>query len=54
MIHSKHFIIQNKTSGKWAVWLINNDDKIVIAPQSWFSSGSKDTQDIIPDDWIKI
>jgi hypothetical protein len=54
MIHCKHFIIPNSTFGWWSAWLNNNDDKIVIAPEKWFGSGPKDTQDIIPDDWIKI
>lgn len=54
MIHCKHFIIPNSTFGWWAAWLNKIDEKIVIAPQKWFDSGPKDTQDIIPEDWIKI
>ena len=49
-----HNIIANSSFSWWAAWLNNNNDKIVIAPEKWFGSGPKDTQDIIPDDWIKI
>ena len=35
--------------------LINNQDKIVIAPQNWFGPQNKFIEtDIIPSNWIKI
>ena len=54
MTRCRHFIIPNSSFGWWAAWLNNNPDKIVIAPNKWFNNGPKDTQDIIPETWIKI
>ena len=54
MIQCNHFIIPNSSFGWWAAWLNNKPDKIVIAPKKWFNKGPKDTQDIIPESWIKI
>jgi hypothetical protein len=49
----KHFIIPNSTFSWWAAWLDTNPDKIVIAPKRWFS-GSIDTTDLIPEEWVKL
>lgn len=54
MILCNHFIIPNSSFGWWAAWLNNNPSKIVIAPQKWFNNGPKDTQDLVPDNWIRI
>ncbi|WGS63879.1 alpha-1,2-fucosyltransferase [Marinitoga aeolica] len=48
----KHAIIVNSTFYWWGAWLINNKDKIVIAPKEWFNDGSK--IDIVPPEWIKL
>lgn len=50
----KHNIIANSTFSWWAAWLNSNPDKIVIAPERWFNNGPKDTQDLIPANWIKL
>lgn len=54
MIHCKHFIIPNSSFGWWAAWLSDHTDKIVIAPRKWFNKGPQDTQDLIPEGWLKI
>ncbi len=54
MSHCKHNIIANSSFSWWAAWLNNNPDKIVIAPKKWFNKGPQDTQDLIPEGWIKI
>lgn len=48
----KHGICANSSYSWWAAWLIENKDKVIIAPEPWFEVGRK--SDIIPDEWIKI
>ncbi len=54
MSQCRHNIIANSSFSWWGAWLNNNPDKIVIAPKKWFNKGPKDTQDLIPEGWIKI
>lgn len=50
----QHNIICNSTFSWWSAWLNINPQKIVIAPQKWFADVSINSQDIIPDEWIKL
>lgn len=52
MASCKHAIIVNSTFYWWGAWLINNQDKIIIAPSKWFADDKP--IDIIPDTWIKF
>jgi hypothetical protein len=49
-------IISNSTLSWWGAWLIEKENKIIIAPKNWFGAGlvHKNTQDIIPKEWIKL
>lgn len=50
----KHNIIVNSIFSSWEAWLNRNPDKIVIAPRKWFNDPSINTDDLIPDNWIRI
>jgi len=54
MSQCKHNIIANSSFSWWGAWLNNNPEKIVIAPQKWFNKGPQDTQDLIPEGWLKL
>ncbi|MCY7332475.1 MAG: alpha-1,2-fucosyltransferase [Pseudanabaena sp. CAN_BIN31] len=50
----KHNIIANSSFSWWGGWLNLNPKKLVIAPQKWFNDETRNTQDIIPEQWIKM
>jgi len=54
MSNCKHFIIPNSTFAWWSAWLNTNTDKIVISPKRWFNREDINTNDLIPDNWIRI
>lgn len=50
----RHNIIANSSFSWWGAWLNENPEKIVIAPKTWFSHGETNTNDVIPESWLKI
>ncbi len=53
MKHCKHHIIANSSFSWWPAWLSPHADKMVIAPEKWFSADNK-TNGLIPEDWIRL
>jgi len=51
MKECRHHIIANSSFSWWGAWLNENPDKLVIAPEKWFSCQEKNTEDLIPDSW---
>jgi len=56
MATCRHNIIANSSYSWWGAWLNNNDDKIVIGPDKWFTLDGPDydSSTILPDNWVKI
>lgn len=51
----KNNIISNSSFSWWGAWLNSNLDKKVVSPKKWFGPNIKhNTNDIIPESWIKI
>jgi len=51
----KNNIISNSSFSWWGAWLNENENKKIIAPKEWFGPAIQhNTNDIIPDNWIKI
>jgi hypothetical protein len=50
----KHNVIANSSFSWWAAWLNTNPDKMILAPRKWLNDSKYNTQDVIPDRWIKI
>jgi hypothetical protein len=50
----KYFIIPNSSYAWWASWLSESKDKIVVVPKQWFTDEKINSDDLIPEGWIRI
>ncbi len=50
----KHNITANSSFSWWGAWLNKNPEKIVITPQKWFNDSTRNTSDLIPENWLRL
>ncbi len=50
----KHAIIANSSFSWWGAWLNSHSNKLVIAPNQWFNSNTKQPLNLLPNNWIKL
>ncbi len=50
----RHNILANSSFSWWAAWLNPHPDKLVLAPERWFSDTRHCTRDIIPSGWETV
>lgn len=52
MYSCRHFVISNSSFSWWAQYLCDNPDKVVIAPNKWFTDGRK--TDLFMPGWVLV
>jgi hypothetical protein len=49
----RHHIIANSSFSWWGAWLSRRPDKIVVAPRKWFGEKQVNTDDLLPEQWLR-
>jgi tellurite resistance-related uncharacterized protein len=50
----KYFVIANSSFSWWGAWLSTNAERLVVAPQRWFTDQKYSDKDIVPASWIRL
>ncbi len=48
------YVIANSSLSWWGAWLGHRKGKQVVAPEKWFLKGNINTNDLLPNAWVKV
>jgi hypothetical protein len=54
MSNCKYNIIANSSFSWWGAWLNNYENKIVVAPKKWVNNEQLNSDDIVPQSWVRL
>jgi len=54
MMSCKNHVIANSTFSWWGAWLASNQNKVVVAPRTWFGTTERNPKDLLPKDWMLV
>ena len=50
----RHHVIANSSFSWWGAWLNSAEGKVVVAPRRWFNDASVNTNDLLPENWVRL
>jgi hypothetical protein len=50
----RHHILANSSFSWWGAWLNPRTDKIVVAPRRWFAADGVCSDDLVPEEWVRL
>jgi hypothetical protein len=54
MRRCKHHVVANSSFSWWGAWLAQSENQIVCAPKRWFAASEVNSEDVVPQRWVRL